>query len=117
MRILSDLRASRAPLREFFLPPLFHVRAVALPFPSSPFLFLFLFFLPGKPGPFPDPEIFELLGSSVRWDPGFRWALQKYPLVNSELPCSEQRGAHPRSALADLVSDILPMTLPLFFLI
>ena len=28
-----------------------------------------------------------------------------------------QRGAHPRSALADLVSDIPPMTLPLFFLI
>ena len=28
-----------------------------------------------------------------------------------------QRGAHPRSARADLVSDILPMTLPLFFLI
>ena len=30
---------------------------------------------------------------------------------------TDQRGAHPRSALADLVSDIPPMTLPLFFLI
>ena len=31
--------------------------------------------------------LLRLLGSGVRWDRGVRWAWQKYPLTNSELPC------------------------------